>query len=126
MNFASAGIWGSLTTWEDGATRWILTPFWGPKHPTFKAPIEHGVVKKGAIAAFKMESAGSGVTLAPAWISRDMDQAEPPLIAKFHETGFQNIRVYVGHPWVRIDAIWLSATQKTRPSAKQVPPTQEK
>lgn len=83
VDFAEAGIWGSLAVWEDAAkTRWILTPFWGPKHSAFKAPIEHGEVKKGAIAAFKMEStAGGGVTLAPAWISRDMNQAEPPLIA---------------------------------------------
>lgn len=82
VDFAEAGIWGSLATWEDNGTRWILTPFWGPKHSKFKAPIEHGVVRKGAIAAFKMEStANGGVTLAPAWISRDMDQAEPPLIA---------------------------------------------
>jgi outer membrane protein assembly factor BamB len=82
VDFAQAGIWGSLATWEDNGTRWILTPFWGPKHPMFSAPIEHGEVKKGAIAAFKMESASNGgVTLAPAWISRDMNQAEPPLIA---------------------------------------------
>ena len=83
VDFAEAGIWGSLATWEDkDGTRWILTPFWGPKHSKFKAPIEHGVVRKGAIAAFKMESAPKGgVTLTPAWISRDMDQAEPPLIA---------------------------------------------
>lgn len=83
VDFAEAGIWGSLTTWEDSeGTRWILTPFWGPKHSTFKAPVEHGLVKKGAIAAFKMESTkNGGVTLTPAWISRDMNQAEPPLIA---------------------------------------------
>ena len=82
VDFAEAGIWGSLATWEDAKkTRWILTPFWGPKHSAFKAPIEHGEVKKGAIAAFKMESRNGGVQLTPAWISRDMDQAEPPLIA---------------------------------------------
>jgi hypothetical protein len=82
VDFAQAGIWGSLATWEDNGTRWILAPFWGAKHSKFKAPIEHGEIKKGAIAAFKMESAGSsGVTLVPAWISRDMNQAEPPLIA---------------------------------------------
>jgi outer membrane protein assembly factor BamB len=81
VDFAQAGIWGSLATWEDNGTRWILTPFWGPKHPKFHAPVEHGEVKKGAIAAFKMESQGNGVTLVPAWISRDIDQAEPPLIA---------------------------------------------
>lgn len=81
VDFAEAGIWGSLATWEDRGTRWILTPFWGPKHPRFKAPIENGEVKKGAIAAFKMETVGGKVQLTPAWISRDMNQAEPPLIA---------------------------------------------
>lgn len=81
VDFAEAGIWGSLTTWEDKGTRWVLTPFWGPKHPKFKAPVEHGPVKKGAIAAFKMGTVNGKVELIPAWVSRDMDQAEPPLIA---------------------------------------------
>jgi outer membrane protein assembly factor BamB len=82
VDFAEAGIWGSLTTWEDSdGTRWILSPFWGPKHSKFKAPIENGEVKKGAIVAFKMETVNGKVTLTPAWISRDMNQAEPPLIA---------------------------------------------
>ena len=57
VNFAEAGIWGSLATWEEGdGTRWVLTPFWGPKHSKFKAPIENGEVKNGAIAAFKVET----------------------------------------------------------------------
>jgi hypothetical protein len=82
VNFASAGIWGSLASWEDSkGTRWVLTPFWGPKHSQFKAPIENGVVKHGAVAAFKVEEKGGKPTLTPAWISRDMDQAEPPVIA---------------------------------------------
>ena len=72
----------------------------------------------------------TGVSATPgySWISGHGEEGkvEPPLVVKFNETGFQNIRVYVGHPWVRIDAIWLSATQKTRPSAKQIPPTSEK
>ncbi len=81
VDFAEAGIWGSLATWEDNGTRWILAPFWGPKHSKFKAPVEYGEVKKGAIAAFKMETIDGKVTLTPAWISRDMNQAEPPVIA---------------------------------------------
>jgi len=72
----------------------------------------------------------TGVSATPgySWISGHGEEGkvEPPLVVKFNESGFQNIRVYVGQPWVRIDAIWLSATQKTRPSAKQVPPTTEK
>jgi outer membrane protein assembly factor BamB len=82
VNFASAGIWGSLASWEDAkGTRWVLTPFWGPKHPKFKSPVENGVVKDGAIAAFKLEDKGGKPTLVPAWISRDMNRAEPPVIA---------------------------------------------
>jgi outer membrane protein assembly factor BamB len=82
VNFASAGIWGSMATWEDSkGVRWVLTPFWGPKHSKFKAPIEHGPVKYGAIAAFKVVERAGKWTLAPAWISRDMNRAEPPVIA---------------------------------------------
>jgi outer membrane protein assembly factor BamB len=82
VNFASAGIWGSMATWEDAkGTRWALTPFWGPKHSKFKAPIENGPIKYGAIAAFKVEEKAGKWTLAPAWLSRDMNRAEPPVIA---------------------------------------------
>lgn len=82
VDFAEAGIWGSLANWKDPkGTQWVLTPFWGPKHSKFKAPIENGVVKKGAIAAFKVVTRNGKVVLDPAWISRDMDQAEPPIVA---------------------------------------------
>jgi outer membrane protein assembly factor BamB len=56
-------------------------PFWGPKHSQFKAPIEYGEVIRGGVAAFKMEDKAGKVVLTPAWLSRDMDQAEPPVIA---------------------------------------------
>ncbi len=82
VNFASSGVWGSLATWEDAkGARWVLSPFWGPKHSKFKAPIEYGVVKYGAIVAFKVEDKAGKYTLTPAWISRDMNRAEPPVIA---------------------------------------------
>jgi hypothetical protein len=82
VNFASAGIWGSMATWEDSkGTRWVLTPFWGPKHSKFKAPLEYGPIKDGAIAAFKVEEKNGKWNLAPAWLSRDMNRAEPPVIA---------------------------------------------
>jgi hypothetical protein len=82
VDFAEAGVWGSMATWEDAkGTRWILSPFWGPKHSKFSAPTEHGLVKKGAIVAFKMDKKGEQVLLTPVWVSRDMNQAEPPLIA---------------------------------------------
>ncbi len=59
VHFAGAGVWGALATWaEANGTRWILVPFWGPKHSEFTAPIEHGQVVQGAVAAFKLEETG--------------------------------------------------------------------
>ncbi|MDQ3211272.1 MAG: PQQ-binding-like beta-propeller repeat protein [Acidobacteriota bacterium] len=82
VQFAAAGPWGALTTWEDSTgTRWILMPFWGPKHPQFKAPIEYGEVTQGAIAAFKMDVRAGKPQLTPAWLSRNMNLAEPAVVA---------------------------------------------
>lgn len=82
VNFASAGIWGSLASWEDSkGTRWVLTPIWGPKHSQFKAATEYGKVTYGAVVAFKVEEKNGKLQLTPAWISRDMNRAEPPVIA---------------------------------------------
>ncbi len=82
VNFASAGIWGSLATWQDAkGTRWVLTPFWGPKHSQLKVPIENGVVKKGGVMALKLVDTAGKLELQPAWVSRDLDQGEPPVIA---------------------------------------------
>jgi outer membrane biosynthesis protein TonB len=73
----------------------------------------------------------TGVASTPGytWMSGHGEEAKaeaPPLTVKFAETGWQNIRVYVGHPCIRVDTIWLSTTQKTRPSARQLPPPTEK
>lgn len=83
VHFAGAGVWGALATWEDtDGARWVLMPFWGPKHPKFKAPIEYGQVTHGAVAAFKMAIGKTGkAELVPAWISRNMWQADPVVIA---------------------------------------------
>ena len=81
-DFQSAGIWGSMASWVDSkGTRWALTPFWGPVHPDFKVPVSYGAVKHGAVVAFKVEEQNGKFQLTPAWMSRDMDQAEPPVIA---------------------------------------------
>ena len=82
VNFASAGIWGNLASWQDSSgTRWVLMPFWGPMHSKFKFPTSYGPIKKGAIGAFKVEDVNGKTQLTPVWVSRDMDQAEPPVIA---------------------------------------------
>ena len=78
VQFAAAGPWGALSTWEDtDGTRWMLMPFWGPKHSKFKAEREYGEVVKGAIAAFKLEPKNGKLQLTPAWLSRNINQADP-------------------------------------------------
>ena len=80
-----------MASYEDAkGTRWVLVPFWGPKHPKFKAPIEHGEVFNGAVAAFRMEKnpATGRFHLNPAWISRDMKHADPPVVANGIVFGF--------------------------------------
>ena len=82
INFASAGVWGSMASWEDSSgTRWVLTPFWGPVHPEFKVPLSYGAVTHGAVVAFKVVEKDGKTVLEPAWMSRDMNLAEPPVIA---------------------------------------------
>ena len=117
-------IWMRLTSYEKGDpwNRDMVTI-----EPTRATMSQHSPFF-GAAPTTAYVVTGVSVTPGYSWISGHGEEGkvEPPLVVKFHETGFQNIRVYVGHPWVRIDAIWLSATQKTRPAAKQVPPTSEK
>jgi len=82
VQFASAGPWGALATWEDkDGARYVLMPFWGPKHSKFKAPIEHGEVVQGAVAAFKLQARPAGPHLTPVWLSRNMVNADPVVIA---------------------------------------------
>ena len=47
-----------------------------------------GEVVQGAIAAFKVQDTAGKVTLAPAWLSRNMYQADPALIANGLVFGF--------------------------------------
>ena len=71
-----------MATWEDAkGTRWVLTSFWGPVHPQFKPPLSYGPVTRGAVVAHKLEEKNGKLVLTPVWISRDMDMAEPPVIA---------------------------------------------
>lgn len=82
VNFAAAGVWGSIASWEDtDGTRWVLVPFWGPSHPNFKPPVSYGAVQNGAIVAFKVEEKDGKPALMPQWMSRDMNQAEAPVVA---------------------------------------------
>jgi outer membrane protein assembly factor BamB len=82
VDFAGAGTWGSLASWEDAAgTRWVLAPVWGPKHPNAKFPITNGETNVGTIAAFKVEEKNAKPVLTNAWTSRNLITPAAPAIA---------------------------------------------
>jgi hypothetical protein len=69
----------------------------------------------------------TGVAALPgfAWLSGHGEAwkvEDAPITVRFKETGMQTLRLFVGHPSVRVDSVWLSATQKSRPPAKVYPP----
>ena len=82
VDFAGAGTWGSLASWEDAqGTRWVLAPVWGPKHPNAKFPITNGETNVGTIAAFKVEERNGKLSLANVWTSRNLVTPAAPAVA---------------------------------------------
>jgi outer membrane protein assembly factor BamB len=80
VNFQTEGMWGSFASWEsqDG-TRWVLAPNGGPVAVDF--PISYGPTPNGGALAFKLKDEDGKLSLVPAWQSRDMMTAEPPVVA---------------------------------------------
>jgi outer membrane protein assembly factor BamB len=80
--YAAHGFWGAFATWEAQAVRWLFAPAWGPPHPSARpAPITNGDATHGSIMAFRVELKDGSPMLSPAWISRDLNVPEPPIIA---------------------------------------------
>src|SRR5579863_582634 len=79
VNFQTEGTWGSLASWEgkDG-TRWVLGPTGGDVAVNF--PTSYGPTPHGGIIALKLAEKNGHPELEPAWMSRDMITAEPPVI----------------------------------------------
>ncbi len=74
-------VWGGISSWLDAdGTRWIAAPVWGPVSADTKFAIANGAAANGAIVAFKVEEPGGTPMLTPAWISRNLDSPEPPVI----------------------------------------------
>jgi outer membrane protein assembly factor BamB len=81
VDFAGAGTWGSLATWEDAAgARWVLAPVWGPKHPNARFPLSSGETNVGTIAAFKVEERNGKPVLTNAWTARNMVTPAAPAV----------------------------------------------
>ena len=67
---------------------------------------------------------GFMVTPGYGWVGSDSDRSRdvPSVTVRFAKPGRQTIRLYAWESPMRIDALWLSATQKTRPDDAQTGP----
>jgi outer membrane protein assembly factor BamB len=81
-DFAGKGFWGALANAEDDkGNRWLFVPASGAAASGVKFPLTNGDAPNGSIMAFRIEEADGKPTLVPAWISRDMNLPEPPMVA---------------------------------------------
>ena len=74
-------VWGGISSWLDAdGTRWIAAPVWGAVNSATKFGIANGQAASGSLVAFKVEEPNGLPVLTPAWISRNMESPEPPVI----------------------------------------------
>ena len=76
------GAWEGLATWQDkSGAFWVLASVDGPVEPRVKFANDNGPATHGSIVAFKMEEQDGHTMLTPGWISRDLINPAPPVIA---------------------------------------------
>jgi hypothetical protein len=80
---------------------------------TEREGINKGVAGGGERALFNGYMHGSGYW----WVGGDADNNndEQPVVVRFNRPGLQTVKLYASEVPMRIDAIWISATQKSRP-----------
>ncbi len=73
-HYYGAGVWGEISTWQDGqGARYLYVPMWGPPAndmPPFAK--SYGPAPHGSIMALQVTDDGHGPSLVPQWISRDL------------------------------------------------------
>jgi len=81
-DFAGKGFWGAFASAEDDQkNRWIFVPASGAPASGAKFPMTNGDAPNGSIMAFRIEDKEGKPVATPAWISRDMNLPEPPIVA---------------------------------------------
>ena len=72
---------GALASWQDqGGTRWILAPTEGAQAADAGFKADNGVIRKGAVVAWKIVEQNGAPTLQPGWASRDLTSPLTPTI----------------------------------------------
>jgi outer membrane protein assembly factor BamB len=77
-----SGTMDSLATWQDAdGSQWVLASVSGPVSTEAKFGTMNGPTTHGAIVAFRVADQGGALTMTPEWLSRDLVNPAPPVIA---------------------------------------------
>jgi outer membrane protein assembly factor BamB len=71
----------ALATWQDAGTTWVLASVPGALNDAAKFAGSNGEATHGSIVAFRLEESAGKTTMVPAWVSRDLVNPAPPVIA---------------------------------------------
>jgi hypothetical protein len=72
----------ALASWQDsGGNQWVLASVPGPLGAEAKFANTNGAAPHGSIVAFKVDDADKKTSMTPVWISRDLINPAPPVIA---------------------------------------------
>ena len=73
----------ALTVWQDATsgTTWIFASVHGSVSDSAKFAAKDGAATHGSVAAFKVEDEGGKLSLSPQWVSKDMVNPAPPVVA---------------------------------------------
>lgn len=71
----------ALASWQNAEDTWILASVPGPVNSEVKFENSDGSADHGSVVAFKVEEISGKTTLVPAWVSRDLINPAPPVIA---------------------------------------------
>lgn len=73
---------GALAVWQDTTgVAWVFASIQGPVSAATKFGTSYGSAAHGSVVAFKLEEDGGKMSLSPQWMSKDMVDPAPPVIA---------------------------------------------
>jgi len=78
---AKATAVAALASWQSSDGTWVLASVPGPMSEAAKFTNSNGAAPHGSIVAFKLEESAGKTELVPAWVSRDLVNPAPPVIA---------------------------------------------
>ena len=82
QTFEGQGIWGAISSWQDGDRTWLYVPTWGVPTSDAKFPTSYGAIKDGSLMAFSVEQgADKQPVLKPEWMSANIAVPDPAAIA---------------------------------------------